>query len=64
MSYSEGIKYGTLNKWTIFVRDSENVPWDTLNTTEDKSEVNLYVIDLNEKAGYQRDAVTQHTVEA
>ena len=61
-SYSEGNTYRPINKWTLFTRDSDNEPWSVLRVTEDKDEVDLYVIKLNDKSGFQRYAVAQHTV--
>lgn len=62
MTYSEGNEYRTLPKWTIYVRDSNADAWTVLKVTEDKDEMNRYVVDLNDAAGYQRYAQSQHTV--
>lgn len=61
MGYSEGNTYKPIQKWTLFVRDHKDDAWQVLDVTEDRETVDLYVIDLNQKAGWQRYAVSQHT---
>ncbi len=60
--YSEGNTYKPVDKWTIYVRDSDNSAWSVLQVTEDKDLVDRYVIDMNDTAGYQRYACARHTV--
>ena len=60
--YSEGNTYTPIQKWTIFVSETTDEPWSTLLVTEDKDEVNRYVVDLNSNFDYQRYAMAQHTV--
>lgn len=59
--YSEGNTYKTINRWTIYVRDSNNEPWGVLKVTEDYDEVRRYVEDMNDNCDYQRYAMSQHT---
>lgn len=44
-------------QWNLYVRDNENAEWVHFKTTDDKTLVDLYIIELNDNAGYQRYAL-------
>lgn len=61
VGYSEGNTYKSLQRWTVFVRESINDAWVVSHVTEDSDAV-AEVIRLNQEAGWQKFAIAQHTV--